>query len=135
MRTALTFSTAGGAPRVMHFTSAAQGEGKTTTSVSTAINFAQTGASVLLIDADLRNPSLHKVFNVANHKGLVNYLTAGAEPADVTQPTGVQGLFLMSSGPIPPNPAELLAGGRMVDLASLGAKRFDYVVIDGPPLT
>lgn len=134
MRTALMFSTGDGAPKVMHFTSAGPGEGKTTTSVSTAINFAQTGANVLLIDADLRNPSLHKIFNAPNHKGLSNYLSGAEQPAEVTQPTGVKGLFLMSSGPIPPNPAELLHGPRMVDLASLGAKRFDYVIIDSPPI-
>ena len=134
MRTALSFSTAQGVPKVLHVTSSSAGEGKTTTSISIAINLCQTGANVLLIDADLRNPSLHKVFDVPNHKGLSSYLSGAAEPAEVTQPTGVKGLFLMSSGPIPPNPAELLHGARMVDLASLGAKRFDYVIIDSPPL-
>ncbi|MDO8862431.1 polysaccharide biosynthesis tyrosine autokinase [Haliea sp. E1-2-M8] len=134
MRTALSFSTAEGVPRVLHVTSASAGEGKTTTAVSAAINLCQTGANVLLIDADLRNPSLHKAFDVPNHKGLSNYLSGAADPAEVTQPTGVKGLFLMSSGPIPPNPAELLHGARMIDLASLGAKRFDYVIIDSPPL-
>jgi len=134
MRTALMFSTAEGAPRVLHFTSASPGEGKSTTAVSTAINFAQTGAKVLLIDADLRNPSLHKVFGLPNHRGLTNYLTGSTEPGEVTQACGVQGLFLISSGPLPPNPAELLMGGRMMDLATLAAKRFDYVVIDSPPL-
>lgn len=134
MRTALSFSTAEGVPKVLHVTSAGAGEGKTTTSISIGINLCQTGANVLLIDADLRNPSLHKAFDVPNHKGLSNYLSGAADPAEVTQPTGVKGLFLMSSGPIPPNPAELLHGARMVDLASLGAKRFDYVIIDSPPL-
>lgn len=134
MRTALSFSTAEGVPKVLHVTSAGAGEGKTTTAVSAAINLCQTGANVLLIDGDLRNPSLHKAFDVPNHKGLSNYLSGAADPAEVTQPTGVKGLFLMSSGPIPPNPAELLHGARMVDLASLGAKRFDYVIIDSPPL-
>ena len=134
MRTALSFSTAQGVPKVLHVTSSGAGEGKTTTAISAAINLCQTGANVLLIDADLRNPSLHKVFDLPNHKGLSNYLSGAAEPAAVTQPSGVRGLFLMSSGPIPPNPAELLHGARMVDLASLGAKRFDYVIIDSPPL-
>lgn len=134
MRTALSFSTAEGVPKVLHVTSAGAREGKTTTSISIAINLCQTGADVLLIDADLRNPSLHKTLDLPNHEGLSNYLSGAAEPADVTQPTGVKGLFLMSSGPIPPNPAELLHGARMVDLASLGAQRFDYVIIDSPPL-
>jgi polysaccharide biosynthesis transport protein len=134
MRTALSFSTSEGVPKVLHVTSSGTGEGKTTTAISAAVNLCQTGANVLLIDADLRNPSLHKVFNLSNHKGLSNYLSGAAEPAEVTQATGVKGLFLMSSGPIPPNPAELLHGARMVDLASLGAKRFDFVIIDSPPL-
>ncbi|KAA1188918.1 polysaccharide biosynthesis tyrosine autokinase [Pseudohalioglobus sediminis] len=134
MRTALMFATHEGAPKVMHFTSASAGEGKTTTAVNTAITFAQTGSNVLLIDGDLRNPSLHKVFAKPNDNGLTNYLTGDIEPARVTQPTGVDNLFLMTSGPIPPNPAELLHGSRMLNLTTLAAKRFDYVVIDGPPL-
>ncbi|TDG12866.1 polysaccharide biosynthesis tyrosine autokinase [Seongchinamella unica] len=134
MRTALMFSTAEGAPKTLHFTSVTAGEGKTTSAANTAITFAQTGSKVLLIDADLRNPSLHKVFARPNDNGLTNYLTGDAEPARVTQRTGVDNLFLMTSGPVPPNPAELLHGARMLDLASLAAKRFDYVIIDGPPL-
>jgi capsular exopolysaccharide synthesis family protein len=134
MRTALMFSTAEGAPRIMHFTSVNAGEGKTTTAVSTAINFTQTGGNVLMIDADLRNPSLHKLFRLPNHKGLTNYLSGKEKPADIAQATGVDGLFVIPSGPVPPNPAELLAGGKMVDLAALSVKRFDYVVIDSPPL-
>jgi len=77
---------------------------------------------------------LHKVFRVPNDNGLTNYLTGDAEPARVTQKTGIDKLFVMSSGPVPPNPAELLHGSRMIDLATLAAKRFDYVIIDGPPL-
>ena len=134
MRTALMFSTAEGAPKVLHFTSTSAGEGKTTTATNTAINFAQTGSTVLLIDADLRNPSLHKVFRKPNDNGLTNYLTGDAEPARVTQASGIDKLFLMTSGPVPPNPAELLHGSKMMDLAALGSKRFDYVLIDGPPL-
>jgi polysaccharide biosynthesis transport protein len=134
MRTALTFSTSEGAPKVLHFTSSSAGEGKTTTAVNIAINFTQTGSSVLLIDADLRNPSLHKVFSLPNNKGLTNYLASGDHPANVTKTTAIKGLFVITSGPVPPNPAELLSGGKMVDLASLAAKRFDYVIVDSPPV-
>ena len=102
--------------------------------MSTAINFTQTGGNVLLIDADLRNPSLHKVFGVPNNNGLTNYLSGNVKPVDVAQATGIERLFVITSGPIPPNPAELLSGGKMVDLLSLGTKRFDYVVIDSPPV-
>jgi polysaccharide biosynthesis transport protein len=134
MRTALMFSTAEGAPKVLHFTSVSGSEGKTTTAVNTAINFAQTGSQVLVIDGDLRNPSLHKVFARPNDNGLTNYLTGDADPGRVTQATGIDNLFVMTSGPVPPNPAELLHGSKMLDLASLASQRFDFVVIDGPPL-
>ena len=134
MRTGLALSSAEGAPKILHFTSTSPGEGKTTTAVNTAINFAQTGSRVLLIDADLRNPSLHKIFNKPNDVGLSNYLTADATPAGITQATGVDNLFLASSGPVPPNPAELLHGAKLFDLVALAKERFDYVVIDGPPL-
>ena len=134
MRTGLALSSAEGAPKVLHFTSTSPGEGKTTTAVNTAINFAQTGSRVLLVDADLRNPSLHKIFNKPNDVGLSNYLTADATPAGITQATGIDNLFLATSGPVPPNPAELLHGAKMFDLVALARERFDYVVLDGPPL-
>ena len=134
MRTALTLSSSEGAPKVLHFTSVSPSEGKTTTAVNTAINFAQTGARVLLIDADLRNPSLHKIFNKPNDNGLSSYLTGDTEPGRITQATGIDNMFLMSSGPVPPNPAELIHGAKMVDLVAMAQARFDYVVIDGPPL-
>ena len=134
MRTALMFSTAEGAPKVLHFTSVNAGEGKTTSAVSTAINFTQTGGNVLLIDADLRNPSLHKTFSVPNDVGLSNYLSGELGPAKVARKTGIEHLYVIPSGPIPPNPADLLSGARMLDLVSLGEKRFDYVIIDSPPV-
>ncbi len=102
--------------------------------INTAINFAQTGGRVLIIDGDLRNPSLHKIFNKPNDAGLTNYLTGESDPGRVTQTTGIDNLYLMSSGPIPPNPAELLHGAKMFDLVGMATQRFDYVVIDGPPL-
>lgn len=134
MRTALSFSTAEGAPKVMQFTSINANEGKTTTAVNVSLNLTQTGATVLLIDGDLRDPSLHKLFGRPNNEGLTNYLTGNAQPVDVTQSSGTDGLFLMTAGPVPPNPAELLHGARLVDLVALASQRFDYVIIDSPPL-
>lgn len=134
LRTALMFSTENGAPRVLHVTSVSPEEGKTTTAVSTAINLAQNGASVLLIDGDLRNPSLHKVFRLGNELGLSDLLVSEQKPAEVTQSTEVDGLFVITSGRLPPSPAELLSSGKMVDLKGLASKRFDYVIIDSPPL-
>jgi len=134
LRTSLLFSTADGAPRIMHVTSSSPSEGKTTTAVSLAITFAQAGAKVLLIDADLRNPSLHRVFRLSNANGLTNHLTSDVDAADVAQPTQVTRLFTITSGPLPPNPVELLSSAKMLDLLSLAIERFDHVVIDGPPV-
>jgi capsular exopolysaccharide synthesis family protein len=134
LRTALQFSTAEGAPKLLHYTSSAPGEGKTTSAIATAITYAQTGATVLLIDADLRNPSVHKEFRLQNTLGLTNCLTGKAKPVDVTQDTEVEGLFCITAGPSSPNPVELLSSGNMVDLLQLATERFDYVVVDGPPV-
>ncbi len=134
LRTALQFSTAEGAPKLLHYTSSAPGEGKTTSAVATAITYAQTGATVLLIDADLRNPSVHKELRLSNARGLTNCLTGHAKPVEVTQETEVQGLFCITAGPSSPNPVELLSSGNMVDLLQLASQRFDYVVVDGPPV-
>jgi len=134
LRTALIFATSEGAPRIIHYTSASPREGKTTSATSTAITFAQTGSKVLLIDADLRNPSLHQAFVVPNSEGLTNYLAGDAKPADIAQLTQVPRLFVITSGPLPPNPVELLSSAKMIDLLHLAAERFDYVVIDGPPV-
>lgn len=134
LRTALIFSTSEGAPRLIHFTSASASEGKTTSACSTAITFAQTGSKVLLIDCDLRNPSLHKAFRLPSAQGLTNYLIGGADPAAVALPTQVPRLFVIPSGPLPPNPVELLSSTRMQELLVLAKERFDFVVLDGPPV-
>ncbi len=135
MRTSLIFATPeGDALRVLHFTSSNPGEGKTSTAVNTAITFTQTGSKVLLIDADLRNPSLHKVFSLPNTQGLTNYLTSNVEPAQIAQATEVIRLFAITSGPISPNPVELLSSDKMLDLVQLARKKFDYVIIDGSPV-
>ena len=134
LKTSLIFATAEGAPRILHFASAGPGEGKTTSACATAITFAQSGSKVLLIDCDLRNPSLQKVFRLPNTEGLTNYLTGKMEPAQVAKPTEVTRLFVVTSGPLPPNPVELLSGARMMDLLQIASERFDYVIIDGPPV-
>jgi capsular exopolysaccharide synthesis family protein len=134
LRTQLLFSTSDGAPDVLHFTSAGPGEGKTTTAVNTAIAFAQAGNTVLLIDCDLRNPSLQRAFSLPNTNGLTNYLAGNAKPLEISQATMVTRLFTITSGPLPPNPVELLASAKMLDLLSVAAERFDIVIIDGPPV-
>jgi len=134
VRTALQFSTVDGAPRVMAITSAQPGEGKTTAALTLAITFAQAGKKVLLIDVDLRNPSLHRTLQLDNSLGLTNYLAADAQPVEVAQPVLLDNLFVIPSGPLPPNPVELLSTPKMAALLSLAAEKFDQVILDCPPV-
>ena len=133
-RTALQFSTAQGAPKSIVVTSAQPGEGKSTTAFALAVNFAQLGMKVLLIDADLRNPSQHRNLKRNNGAGLSNYLAGSATPGSIFQETDVEGLFFMPSGPIPPNPAELLAGPKMMSLLSTASEKVDTIIVDSPPV-
>lgn len=135
LRTALEFSTSSGVPRLLTVTSATTGEGKSTTAVSVAIQFAQAGRKVLLVDADLRKPSLHRIFGLDNSFGLTNLL-AGEQvvPAAIAKPTHIPNLFVVPSGPLPPNPAELLSSSKMLGLLVLAAEKFDQVLVDSPPV-
>jgi capsular exopolysaccharide synthesis family protein len=133
-RTALQFSTDHGAPKNILITSSQPAEGKSTTALALAINFAQLGMKVLLIDADLRNPSQHRYLNRKNGAGLSNFLAGRAVPESIFQETDIDGLYFMSSGPLPPNPAELLAGPKMMSLLSMAAEKVDTVIIDSPPV-
>jgi polysaccharide biosynthesis transport protein len=135
LRTALQFSTANGVPRLLAVTSAMAGEGKSTSALSLAIQFAQSGRRTLLIDADLRKPSLHTMLTLDSQTGLTNYLAGGeAQPAEITRPTHIANLFAIPCGPLPPNPGELLASARMLELLTLAAERFDQVIVDSPPV-
>lgn len=134
VRTSLQFSTEEGVPKCLLVTSPSASEGKSTTALTLARNFAQLGRRVLLIDADLRNPSLHRVLGTENTVGLSNYLAGSIKPANAIKPTSTLRLTFIPSGPLPPNPAELLAGPKMVSLLSLAGEKFDQVIIDGPPI-
>jgi capsular exopolysaccharide synthesis family protein len=134
VRTALQFSTDTGVPRSFLVTSARPSEGKSTTALALAQNFARLGMRVLLIDGDLRNPSLHHYVSCDNTAGLSNYLIGASNLFDVVQATDRQNLFLMPCGPLPPNPAELLASGKVRGLLAKADEQFDLVVIDGPPI-
>jgi polysaccharide biosynthesis transport protein len=134
LRTTLQFSTSNGLPKSLVVTSPSPGEGKSTTSVALAINFAQLGMKVLLIDGDLRNPSAHRLLNRETERGLTNYLVGGAIAPDVLQETDVPRLCFMATGPLPPNPAELLAGQHMAKLLSSASENFDVIIIDAPPV-
>jgi polysaccharide biosynthesis transport protein len=134
VRTALQFSTNEGAPRSLLVTSARPSEGKSTTATAIAVNFARLGMRVLLIDGDLRNPSLHRAFGVENSAGFSNYLTGGKTLDEVSQPTDTPNLRFVPCGPLPPSPAELLAGPQLQLLLADAERSFDVVVIDGPPV-
>lgn len=134
VRTALQFSTDSGVPRCLLVTSATPAEGKSTTALTLAKNFAQLGKRVLIIDGDLRNPSLHRTLGKSNELGLSNYLAGASKATEVIQATDTPGLMYMPTGPLPPNPAELLMGPKMVSLVSIASEKFDQVIIDGPPV-
>ncbi len=134
VRTALQFSTASGAPRRMVVTSSSKNEGKSTTALALAINFAQMGKPVLLIDADLRNPVLHKLLQLENDRGLSNYLSGNVGVMEVVHRTEIPGLFVMTTGPLPPNPVELLSSTKMLSLLAQCEEHFAHVIVDGPPV-
>ena len=138
LRTSILLSTPGRSPKFLLVTSSVPSEGKTTTVVNTATVLAQTGASVLVIDADMRRPRLHDVFGVPNTVGLSAILSSDVAEADIfsmIRQYEDSNVYLLSSGIIPPNPAELLGSGQMRRLLDIVGKRFTYVVVDSPPIS
>ena len=134
LRTSLLLSSAGNPPKTILVTSSQPSEGKTTTAINTAFMLAQTGAEVLVIDCDLRRPRLHANFNLSNARGLTNYLSGESPFEDVLQSyEKVPNLKLLTSGPIPPNPAELLGSDKMRNLLATVSEKFTHIVIDSPP--
>lgn len=134
VRTALQFSTDNGVPKVLLVTSASAAEGKSTTALTLARNFAQLGRSVLLIEADLRNPSLHKAMGMRSETGLSSLLAGAASASEVVLNTDDERLKVILAGPLPPNPAELLSGSRLLSMLTVAAEKYDQVIIDGPPV-
>ena len=133
VRTALQFATDHGVPRSLLVTSPSPAEGKSTTALALARNFAQLGKRVLLIEADLRSPSLHMTLGLKAEAGLSNLLAGANSLADVTLATD-EGLSVILAGPLPPNPAELLSGSKFVSMLTVACARYDQVIIDGPPV-
>jgi capsular exopolysaccharide synthesis family protein len=135
LRTALQFATDKGVPRTLLVTSSSMAEGKSTTAFVLACNFAALGKKVLLLDCDLRNPSLHKrIPGAMNVNGLSNYLAGAIKPQEMVVATGIENLSFAPTGPLPPNPAELLASPRMSALLTVASHKFDIVIMDGPPV-
>jgi len=135
LRTSLRFSTRSGAPKSVFITSSAASEGKSTIALNLATAYAQTGSNVLLIDADLRNPSIHRLLELENRDGLTNYLaSANSEKDDISHSCMIKNLKVITSGPIPPDPVELLSGNKMIELLENENKQYDHIIIDGPPV-
>jgi exopolysaccharide transport family protein len=134
LRTSLLLSNIGAPPRVIMVTSALPQEGKTTTSINCAVVLAQKGVRVLLIDADLRRPSIHKTLGVGPRSGLSNVLTGSATlDQAITRSPLLPNLAILPAGTPPPNPAELLASANMGDMLAQLRQQYDHVVIDTPP--
>lgn len=137
LRTSVLLSSAGRPPKTLVVTSCVPSEGKTTTTINLAVTLAQTGARVLVIDGDMRRPSVHGSFGAENKRGLSNLLSnemSEAEMLAVVQKEEESGLYLLTSGPVPPNPAELIGSDQMRQVIFELGKTFDHIVIDSPPI-
>ncbi|MEK6320309.1 MAG: polysaccharide biosynthesis tyrosine autokinase [Acidobacteriota bacterium] len=134
LRTSVLLSSTERPPKIILVTSGQPGEGKTTTAVNTAISLAQLGSSVLVIDCDLRKPAVHKLLGVDHVVGLSTYLSRRGELDDVIQKLPIPNLSVLTSGRIPPNPAEMISSARMKEMLALLSERYDHIIIDSPPL-
>jgi polysaccharide biosynthesis transport protein len=133
--TALQFATESGLPKTLLISSSAPGEGKSTIAIMIAKHFATMGLKVLLVDGDLRKPSLHLKLGLSNGTlGLSNLLTGTLSPPEVIQDAGFRNLAFVASGPLPPNAADLVGGARMHSFLSVGMEIFDLIVVDSPPV-
>lgn len=134
LRTNLQFVDATQAAATILVTSALPSEGKSITAVNLALSLIEAGERVLIVDADMRKPQISRYLDLANDVGLSNVLAGQAELDEVIQPWGNQGLFVLASGSVPPNPAELLGSQRMRDVLAEVGTRYDRVVVDSPPI-
>lgn len=135
IRTNIQFSNIDKKNKTLMFTSSVPSEGKSTVSNNVAISFAKQGNNVLLVDSDLRKPTVNATFKMFNTSGLSDYMTdndLGAE--DIIFQTTIRNLSVISSGPIPPNPSELISSKRMKNLINLLEKDFDLIIFDAPPI-
>ena len=134
IRTSIQFAQAGKELKTIAVTSCTPNEGKSTTIANLAVVLTQAGKSVLLIDCDMRNPTVHKNFNLSNKVGLSSCISMGTALADAVQATGIETLDALTGGVIPPNPSELLGSERMQHILARASEEYDYVLLDTPPV-
>lgn len=134
LRTNIQFSNVDGNLHSVMVTSSSPGEGKSTTVANLAVVFAQQGKKVLLVDADMRKPTVHYTFRLENHIGLTNVLTKQAALSSAVHDTNVENLSVLTSGPVPPNPAELLASAGMKEMMAEMYEEYDVILFDTPPV-
>jgi capsular exopolysaccharide synthesis family protein len=134
IRTSILLSFSEKPPKKIAITSPNPGEGKTTTAINTAIALSQTGAQVLIIDADMRKPRVHKIFNHGNGLGLSNFLSGHGDLESIVKKSEIPNLFYIPSGPIPPNPSELLGSNLFKNMMESLEAQFDHIILDSPPV-
>ena len=133
IRTNLQFACTGKLIKMISFTSATPSEGKSTTVSNLAVVMAQIGKRILLIDCDMRKPVQHKLFGLSN-RGLSNCIATGISLDDVIQKNVIDNLDILPSGPVPPNPSEILCSDKMGEILKTVAAEYDYILLDTPPV-
>ncbi|MDN6252515.1 MAG: CpsD/CapB family tyrosine-protein kinase [Lactiplantibacillus plantarum] len=134
IRTNLNYAMVGKPLKTLMITSAIQGEGKSTVGSNLAVEYAKKGMQVLLVDADLRRPTIHQTFAISNQRGVSSWLSGQLTDVNEAIYPVLDHLFVMPSGPKPPNPAELLASDRMTKFLTVATRKLDLVIVDAPPI-
>lgn len=134
IRTNIQFSMIDDSFKILACTSPSPGEGKSTTIANLAVTFAGQGQKVLLVDADLRKPTIHRIMEVSNRKGLTTLITKKSSVKEAISSTKINNLHVLSSGPIPPNPSELLGSKMMKDVIESLSEKYDLILFDTPPV-
>ncbi len=134
LRTNISFSFLDQPCHTIMTTSAGPEDGKSTVTSNLGVVMAQAGSRVLIVDCDLRKPVLHKYFHVDNYRGLTNLLAQDIEISEIVRATTVEGLSILTSGPIPPTPSELLGSKKMKSFLAKAAQEYDVVLVDAPPV-
>lgn len=134
IRTNLNYAMVGKPLKTLMITSAIQGEGKSTVGSNLAVEYAKKDLQVLLVDADLRRPTIHQTFAISNQRGVSSWLSGQLTDVNEAIYPVLDHLFVMPSGPKPPNPAELLASDRMTEFLTVATRKLDLVIVDAPPI-